>query len=58
MLYSFQSGRCKQNRLGCLEQTFVFQTGDLDLIIIQETNLPMHKKGLDIRLSLIGTSIV
>jgi predicted nucleotidyltransferase len=30
---------------------------DLDLLIIQETDLPMHKRGLDIRLSLIGTMI-
>ncbi len=30
---------------------------DLDLLIIQETELPMHKRGLDIRLSLIGTMI-
>ena len=30
---------------------------DLDLLIIQETELPMHKRGLDIRLALIGTMI-
>ena len=30
---------------------------DLDLLIIQETDLPMHKRGMDIRLSLIGTMI-
>jgi uncharacterized protein len=30
---------------------------DLDLLIIQDTDLPMHKRGLDIRLSLIGTMI-
>jgi len=30
---------------------------DLDLLIIQNTNLPRHKRGLDIRLSLIGTKI-
>ncbi len=30
---------------------------DLDLLIIQETELPMHKRGLDIRLALIGTRI-
>ncbi|MBM2817044.1 MAG: nucleotidyltransferase protein [Ignavibacteria bacterium] len=30
---------------------------DLDLIIIQDTDLPSHKRGLDIRLSLIGTRI-
>ena len=30
---------------------------DLDLLIIQETDLPMHKRALDIRLSLIGTMI-
>jgi predicted nucleotidyltransferase len=30
---------------------------DLDLLIIQETDLPMHKRGFDIRLSLIGTMI-
>jgi predicted nucleotidyltransferase len=32
-------------------------SSDLDLLIIQETDLPMHKRGLDIRLSLIGTMI-
>ncbi len=30
---------------------------DLDLLIIQETELPMHKRGLDMRLALIGTMI-
>ena len=30
---------------------------DLDLLVIQETDLPRHKRGLDIRLSLIGTKI-
>lgn len=30
---------------------------DLDLLIIQETDLPPHKRGLDIRLSLIGSKI-
>ena len=30
---------------------------DLDLLIIQETELPMHKRGLEIRLSLIGAMI-
>jgi predicted nucleotidyltransferase len=30
---------------------------DLDLLIIQDTDLPRHKRGLDIRLSLIGTKI-
>jgi uncharacterized protein len=30
---------------------------DLDLLIIQETDLPMHRRGVDIRLSLIGTMI-
>jgi len=30
---------------------------DLDLLIIQETDLPPHKRGLDIRLSLIGLKI-
>lgn len=30
---------------------------DLDLLIIQETELPMHKRGMDIRLALIGTMI-
>ena len=28
---------------------------DLDLLIVQETELPMHKRGTDIRLWLIGT---
>jgi len=30
---------------------------DIDLLIIQDTNLPNHKRGLDIRLSLIGTKM-
>lgn len=30
---------------------------DVDLVIIQDTNLPYHKRGLDIRLSLIGNKI-
>ena len=30
---------------------------DLDLLIVQDTELPMQKRGLDIRLSLIGTMI-
>jgi len=30
---------------------------DIDLLIIQDTNLPIHKRGLDIRLSLIGTKM-
>ena len=30
---------------------------DLDLLIIQETNLSPHKRGLDIRLSLIGSKV-
>jgi predicted nucleotidyltransferase len=30
---------------------------DLDLLIIQETDLPPHKRGLDIRLSLIGSKV-
>ena len=30
---------------------------DLDLLIVQETDLPMHKRGMDIRLSLIGSMI-
>jgi predicted nucleotidyltransferase len=30
---------------------------DLDLLIIQDTELPVHKRGLEIRLSLIGTMI-
>ncbi len=30
---------------------------DLDLIIIQDTDLPIQKRGLDIRLSLIGSKI-
>ena len=33
------------------------EDSDLDLLIIQETELPMHKRGLDIRLALIGTKI-
>jgi len=33
------------------------ENSDLDLLIIQDTNLPMHKRGMDIRLSLIGTMI-
>ncbi len=28
---------------------------DLDLLIVQDTDLPMHKRGYDIRMSLIGT---
>ena len=30
---------------------------DLDLLIIQDSDLPMQKRGIDIRLSLIGTMI-
>jgi uncharacterized protein len=30
---------------------------DLDLLIIKETDLPRYKRGLDIRLSLIGTKV-
>ena len=30
---------------------------DLDLLIVQETDLPMHKRGTDIRLWLIGAMI-
>jgi uncharacterized protein len=30
---------------------------DIDMLIIQDSDLPMHKRGLDIRLSLIGTMI-
>jgi predicted nucleotidyltransferase len=30
---------------------------DIDLLIVQDTNLPNHKRGLDIRLSLIGTKM-
>lgn len=30
---------------------------DLDLLIVQDTDLPMQTRGLDIRLSLIGTMI-
>jgi len=30
---------------------------DIDFLIIQDTDLPYHKRGLDIRLSLIGTKM-
>ena len=30
---------------------------DLDLLIVQDSDLPMQKRGLDIRLSLIGSMI-
>lgn len=30
---------------------------DLDLLIIQDTDLPRHKRGLDIRISLIGIKV-
>ena len=30
---------------------------DLDLLIVQETDLPMHQRGFDIRMSLRGTMI-
>lgn len=30
---------------------------DIDLLIIQETELPSYKRGIDIRLSLIGTKM-
>jgi predicted nucleotidyltransferase len=30
---------------------------DLDLLIIQETDLPPHKRGFDIRMSLLGLMI-
>jgi len=33
------------------------EDSDLDLLIVQDSDLPMQKRGLDIRLSLIGTMI-
>ena len=33
------------------------EDSDLDLLIVQDSDLPMQKRGLDIRLSLIGTKI-
>lgn len=30
---------------------------DLDLLIIQETDVPMHKRGFDVRMSLLGHMI-
>ena len=30
---------------------------DLDILIVQDSDLPMHKRGFDIRMSLIGTLI-
>ena len=30
---------------------------DLDLLIVQDSDLPMQKRGLDIRMALIGTKI-
>lgn len=30
---------------------------DLDLLIVQDSDLPMQKRGLDIRMSLLGTMI-
>jgi predicted nucleotidyltransferase len=33
------------------------EDSDLDLLIVQDSDLPMHKRGFDIRLSLIGAMI-
>ena len=33
------------------------EDSDLDLLIVQDSDLPIQKRGLDIRLSLIGTKI-
>lgn len=33
------------------------ENSDLDLLIVQDSDLPIQKRGLDIRLSLIGTKI-
>lgn len=33
------------------------EDSDLDLLIVQDSELPMQKRGLDIRMSLIGTKI-
>lgn len=33
------------------------EDSDLDLLIVQDSDLPMQKRGLDIRLSLIGSMI-
>ncbi|MCX6237572.1 MAG: nucleotidyltransferase domain-containing protein [Bacteroidia bacterium] len=33
------------------------EDSDLDLLIVQDSDLPMHKRGRDIRLSLIGAMI-
>jgi predicted nucleotidyltransferase len=33
------------------------EDSDLDLLIVQDSDLPMLKRGLDIRMSLIGTKI-
>lgn len=30
---------------------------DLDLLIVQDTDLPMHQRGFDIRMSLLGIMI-
>ena len=30
---------------------------DIDLLIIQDTDLPSHKRGIDIRLSLVGSKM-
>lgn len=35
----------------------VSEDSDLDLLVIQETDLPHHKRGLDIYKSLIGTMV-
>ena len=33
------------------------EDSDLDLLIVQDSDLPLQKRGLDIRLALIGTKI-
>lgn len=43
--------------LGSYAQGTPNKDSDLDLLIIQETDLPRHKRGLDIRMSLIGIKI-
>ncbi len=33
------------------------EDSDIDLLIIQDTDLPSYKRGIDIRMSLIGTKM-
>ena len=42
---------------GSYAKNMQYKGSDLDLLIIRETNLPVYKRAIDIRLSLIGTKV-